>query len=161
MTDDGTLLGALFARRDRERRERVGSRLSIIEADARYEKNAQGAMRWYLHPDMPGACIDSMIVYRYEIPPHGATGRQRVQGNVVSYVLTGFGHTVVNDVTHDWEAGDVIAFPPLMRGIEFQHFNDSSEEVQLITAEPNLVGVYGVDLGSGFEQLEDAPGGDE
>lgn len=159
MTESGDLLNSLLARRDRERGERERAKLRISAEEAVVETNRNGTMRWYLHPDVPGAAINSTIVYRHEIPPHGATGKQRVQGNVVSFVVQGRGRTVVNGVEHHWEAGDVIGLPPLLDGVVVQHFNDADEEALLITAEPNLVDAFGVDMGSGFEQLEDAPQG--
>lgn len=157
MSETDDLLSRLLERRDRERAALARSMLSVPLEEAVLEENAQGGMRWYLHPDVPGPCIRSMLVYRYEIPPHSATGRQLVQGNIASFVAAGFGRTEVSGVEHPWQAGDVIAIPPLRDGSTVQHFNDSDEEALLITAEPNLLDAFGVDMGSGFEQLEPHP----
>jgi gentisate 1,2-dioxygenase len=154
---DATLLDHLFHRRDEERRVRAGARKSVREEDAVLEENRNGRMRWYLHPDLDGSCINCLIVYRHEIPPHSATGLQRAQGNIASYVVSGFGRSVVNGQEHQWKAGDVLGLPPLLNGVTYQHFNESDEEALLITAEPNLIDAFGVDMGSGFEQIEDAP----
>ena len=35
----------------------------------------------------------------------------RHQGGLALFVLDGRGHTIVNGVTHDWEAGDLILLP--------------------------------------------------
>ena len=159
MADDEstTFFDQILERRDRERvRDRAGA-VKISAAEALLETNRQGTMRWYMHPDLPGSCMRSSIVYRYEIPPGGATGKQRVQGNIVSFVVQGSGRTVVNGVEHPWGQGDVIGIPPVQNGIVFQHFNDSDVEAQLITCEPNFLDTFSVDMGSGFEQLEDAP----
>ena len=150
-----TFLDQIFERRDRERS--AGGVLKVSADDALCETNRQGTMRWYLHPDLPGAAIRSTIVYRYEIPAGGATGKQRVQGNIVSLVISGHGRTVVNGVEHKWSAGDVIGLPPQRDGVVFQHFNESDIEAQIITAEPNLLDAFSVDMGSGFEQIEDVP----
>ena len=120
------------------------------------ERSPQGVMRWYLHPEIPSGGFTSMIVYRYEIPPGGCTGKQRRQGNMVSFVVQGHGRTVVNGVEHRWDQGDVVALPPLLDGVEYQHFNDSDVEALLITAEPNHLGMLGVDAGCGLEQLATA-----
>lgn len=157
MNSDNSLLDHLFERRDEQRRALRSARLNIREEEAVVERNRNGVMRWYLHPDIPGAAIDSMIVYRHEIPPRGRTGRQLAQGNIATYVLSGHGRIVVNGEEHAWETGDVIGLPPLRDGVTYQHFNDSDETALLITAEPNLIGAFGVDMGSGFEQVEDAP----
>lgn len=154
---DKDLLARLLERRDQERAALAGAMLTVPEEQAVLEDSAQGRIRWYLHPDLPGRCIRSTLAYRYEIPPRSATGRQRIQGNVVSFVISGFGRTEVNGVEHPWDAGDVIAIPPLRDGSTVRHFNDSEEEALLITAEPNLLDAFGVDMGSGFEQLEPHP----
>jgi quercetin dioxygenase-like cupin family protein len=152
-----TFFDRVLERRDRERtRDRSGT-VKISAADALLETNRQGTMRWYQHPDIEGSCMRSSIVYRYEIAPGGGTGKQRVQGNVVSFVIQGSGHTVVNGTSHEWGPGDVIGIPPVQNGIVVQHFNTSDEEAQLITVEPNYYDSFSVDMGSGFEQLEDAP----
>jgi hypothetical protein len=64
---------------------------------------------------------------------------------------------MANGIEHPWETGDVIGIPPIDTGVEVQHFNDSDEVALLITAEPNYSDVFGIDMGSGFEQLEAAP----
>lgn len=152
-----TFLDEVFARRDRERaRDRAGL-INVTEDDALLETNRHATMRWYLHPDLPGRRIRSTIAYRYEIPPGGATGKQRVQGNIISFVVSGHGRTVVDGVEHEWAAGDVIGLPPRRDGLVVQHFNDSDEVAMLMTAEPNYLDAFGVDLGCGFEQIEDAP----
>ena len=156
-TASPTLLDALFARRDAERQAHGGKRQVIREEDAILEWNRQGHMRWYMHPDQDDNVIKSLIVYRYEIPPHSRTGKQRSQGNIAAYALSGYGRITVNGTTHDWEARDVIGLPALREGVEMQIFNDSDTEARLIVAQPNFVAIYGVDVGAGFEQLDDAP----
>lgn len=155
---NATLFDQLLAKRDEQRARREDARLIVREEAAVLETNRHATMRWYVHPSFDDLIDGNTIVYRYEIPPYGSTGRQHRQGNVVSLVLSGHGYTVVNGVQHQWEAGDVIGLPTLPNGIEFQHVNESDEAAMLITAEPNLFDVLGVDMGVGFEQLEDAPG---
>jgi hypothetical protein len=155
--DEGTVYARVMDRRDEERRRRTSPTLVIREEEALLEDNPQGRIRWYLHPELPEACFDTTVFYRYEIPPHSATGKQLVQGNLVSFVVSGHGYSVVNDVRLEWESGDVIGLPPLKEGVVFQHFNESDEVALLVTAEPNWRGVFDVDLGSGFEQLEPRP----
>jgi gentisate 1,2-dioxygenase len=152
-----TLLDDLIRRRDEQRAQAVGAMHTVALEDAVLEDNEQGRMRWYLHPALEDRCIRSTIVFRYEIPPGSATGLQRFQGNQVSYVISGHGRTLLNGVFHAWEAGDVIALPVLPDGVEVQHFNDSDEVALLLTAEPNFIGAFSVDMGSGFEQLAPRP----
>jgi quercetin dioxygenase-like cupin family protein len=153
----GSLLDELFALRDAQNAERKTGRLLVREEEATLETNRQGTMRWYIHPSFTGLVDHNTLFYRYEIPPHSATGRQHRQGNVVSYVITGHGYTEVDGVRHDWEAGDVIGLPPRVQGLTFQHVNLSDETALLVTAEPNLYQALGVEMGAGYEQLADAP----
>jgi quercetin dioxygenase-like cupin family protein len=153
----GTLLDDLFRRRDEQRAKLVGAMHTVRLEDTVLEDNEMGRMRWYLHPALEDRCIRSTLVFRYEIPPHSATGLQRFQGNQVSYVVSGHGRTVLNGVSHSWEAGDVIGIPVLPDGVEVQHFNDSDEVAMLLAAEPNFIESFTVDMGSGFEQLAPRP----
>ena len=154
--DDPSIYEWSFRRRDEERAVRAEAKLKISAADARVENCPQGVMRWYLHPEIASGGFKSMIVYRYEIPPGGFTGKQHRQGNMVSFVVQGHGHTVVNKAEHRWAAGDVIALPPLLDGVEYQHFNDSDEVALLVTAEPNHLDMLGVEAGCGLDQLSAA-----
>lgn len=158
---DKTLLDRFIEQRDRDRERLAAASTKVAEEDALFEENAHAPTRWYLHPMLPGRCINSTIVYRYELPPHSMTGLQRVQGNIMMYVISGYGRSEVDGVSHEWEAGDVIAIPPLMNGLRVRHENLSDEVAMLIAAEPNYIETFGVDLGSGFEQLEPRPGWEE
>jgi gentisate 1,2-dioxygenase len=154
-----TLLDWLYQRRDEEAATR--GRMTVVRlGDTSVENNANGPTRWYMHPALTDRCIQSTIVFRHEIPPHSATGIQRIQGNRVLYAISGHGHTVLNGTAHTWEAGDVIAVPVLPDGVTVQHVNESDETALLIAAEPNWTGVFGVAMGSGFEQVESWKGGE-
>lgn len=153
-----TLLDRMFEKRDEERVRLAASMVKVTEDEALLEENANATTRWYLHPFLADRCINSMIVYRYEIEPGEETGLQQVQGNVILYVISGAGRTETNGVAHEWEAGDVINLPPLKDGHKVRHINTSDETALLIGAEPNLTEAFGIDLGSGFEQIEARPG---
>jgi hypothetical protein len=61
-------------------------------------------------------------------------------------------------VKHSWEKGDVVNLPLRQKGIIFQHINDDPDyPTKFVAAEPNFFACTGVDRGSGFEQVEDAP----
>lgn len=153
-----TLLQRLFARRDDYRERARKGALKVAEEDAVLETNEHATMRWYVHPDFDHVVDRNTLVYRYEIEPHGETGLQSRQGNVVSFVVSGHGYTLMNGKKHAWKAGDVIGMPPLPNGVTFKHVNESDETAMLVTAEPNLFDALGVDMGASFEQLEPAPG---
>jgi hypothetical protein len=51
-----------------------------------------------------------------------------------------------------------VFLPVLPNGVEYQHFNSDPETPAVfIAAEENAFDALGVDMGSGFEQLEDSP----
>jgi gentisate 1,2-dioxygenase len=64
----------------------------------------------------------------------------------------------LNGKRYEWEEGDFVVLPILPSGVEYQHFNSApNNSVLLIADQSNLFDALGVDLGSGFEQLENAP----
>lgn len=155
---DGSLLGALLSQRDQERERLRTARMVIRGRDVEPELNQMGSIRWYSHPHLADLGCRMMIVYTLELPPGGHSGRQLHQGGRLHYVWQGRGHTIIDGVRHDWQAGDVLLLPLKYDGVIHQHFNDSwGEPVKLICAEPNFYDMFGVDLGSGFEMLEPCP----
>lgn len=152
------LLEVLFQVRD-EWRQRVSNAITVVKGrKLSWEFNRQGKMKWYLHPALTDRAIRSLVIFMQEIPPLSRTGKQRHQGGLVHYILEGRGHTILNGEKHEWEAGDFVVLPTLPDGVEYQHFNtDPDKPVLFIAAQANLFDALGVDMGSGFEQLEDAP----
>jgi len=45
----------------------------------------------------------------------------------VIFILEGKGHTIIDGVRHDWEAGDLMLLKMTPGGVEHQHFNDDPE----------------------------------
>jgi gentisate 1,2-dioxygenase len=115
-------------------------------------------MRWYMHPAIKDTILSTHLFFEQEIPPGSRTGRLKFQGEQVMYILEGKGYTVLDGVKHHWKAGDVVNLPLRKHGIVIQHFNEDPEKpAKFVAAEPNLFACAGVDRGSGFEQIEDAP----
>jgi mannose-6-phosphate isomerase-like protein (cupin superfamily) len=76
---------------------------------------------------------------------------------LVHFILEGHGAVEVDGVRYEWEAGDCVALPIKSLGVEYQFFNlDAQNPARYLAATPNFFEVLGVDLGSSFEQLEDA-----
>lgn len=152
------LLQALFDRRDRER-ESLAKSTKVVEGDkVPLENNQMGLYKWYLHPDKQDMAIRTILFWTEEIPPGGKSGKQRHQGGRVHYVQEGHGYTEIDGVNHEWEKGDLILLPIRPKGVVFQHFNgDPRNRAKLICTEPNWFDALGVDLGSGFEQVENSP----
>lgn len=152
-----TLLDALFRLRDEYRLQSHQGLRVLRGRELPWEHNRQGTMRWYLHPCKRDTAIRSLMVYVQEIPPGGRSGRQRCPGGLVHYILSGQGAVEVDGVRHRWEQGDCVALPIKPFGVEYQFVNlDPQRPARYLAAAPNLFEVLGVDLGSVFEQLEEA-----
>ncbi len=154
---EATLLDSLFQLRDEYRwQSQTGLRV-VRGRDLPWEHNRQGRMRWYLHPYKNDTAIKSLLFYVQELPPGGKSGRQRCPGGLVHYVLDGHGAIEIDGTRHEWEPGDCIALPLKSLGVEYQFFNlDTHHPARYLMGTPNFFAILGVDLGSSFEQLEDA-----
>jgi gentisate 1,2-dioxygenase len=145
----------LIALRDRQR-ERAKRGVQVVRGDELpQESNAQGLMRWYMHPAIENTILNTLMFYEQELPPRSRSGRLKFQGGQVMYILAGAGYTLVDGVKHPWKAGDVLNLPVRRDGIVVQHVNDDSEtSAKFLACEPKFVDAAGVDRGSGFELLE-------
>ena len=153
-----TLLDQLFELRDKQRAD-VAKGLKVVRGKERgVERNRNGLVKWYMHPMLNDTASKALIVYTQEIPAGSKSGKQKLQGGVLVYVLEGEGYTLLDNDKHEWFRGDMINIPQRDKGITVQHFNSSPDyPVRLLSVQPNLVDCLGVDRGAGFEQLEDAP----
>lgn len=156
MTAPPTLLDALLALRDVQRRQRQGAAMVIKERDLPLEINALGRMRWYLHPSLLDRAVQSMLVSVVELLPGEVSGRLRYQGGSVIFCVAGTVQTTIDDVVYEWSADDCLNVPIREDGVAIQHRNVSDGPAKLLEASPNLVHALGVDRGSGFEILEPA-----
>jgi quercetin dioxygenase-like cupin family protein len=149
---------AILALRDKQRAQRDRGIQVIKESELPLERNRQGLMRWYMHPEITDTVLSTLVVFQQDIPPGSRSGRLKFQGNQVIYVMEGRGYTLIDGVRHDWEEGDILNLPLRRGGIIVQHVNADPQRIaRFIAVEPNLLACTGVDRGSGFEQLEDSP----
>jgi hypothetical protein len=148
----------LLKLRDEQREHRKNGLQVIRGKELPQEVNRQGLMRWYMHPSIKDTVLSTHMFWEQEIPPGSRSGRMKFQGEQVMYIIEGKGYTLIDGVKHHWKAGDVVNLPLRKPGIVIQHFNeDMNAPAKFVAAEPNLVHTTGVDRGSGFEQIEDAP----
>ena len=148
----------LLAMRDRQREQRKSAIQVIKGSKLPQEVNRQGLMRWYMHPAIADTVLTTHLFFEQEIPPGSRSGRLKFQGEQIMYILEGRGYTLIDGVKHSWKAGDVVNLPLRKKGIVIQHVNeDPDQPVKFVAAEPNFFACTGVDRGSGFEQIEDAP----
>jgi len=144
--------------RDEEREKNKDAVMIVKGKELPWETNKQGVMRWYLHPCIKDTIIKPFIFFSQKIPPGSRSGQLTLQGGQVVYVWKGRGHTILDEVRYDWQAGDLIQLPLKIAGVTFQHYNDDENETaELICVEADTIGALGVDKGSGFEQREFSP----
>jgi gentisate 1,2-dioxygenase len=147
-----------FRLRDEEREKNKDAVVIVKGQELPWEINKQGVMRWYLHPSIQDTVIKPFIFYTQKIPPGSRSGKLTFQGGQVVYAWKGRGHTILDEMRYDWQAGDIIQFPLRIAGVTYQHFNDDENQAaELICVEADTVGALGVDKGSGFEQREFSP----
>lgn len=139
-------------------REQHQAGASLLTRDgATPELTRMGAMRWYLHPALTGTSTQSLYVHELTLPAGSRSGRMRVQGGIIHFVLEGSGHTVVDGRSHSWEADDVIALPIREAGVVYQHVNDGDAAARLLVVWPNLDSALGPEAGVELTVLEDCP----
>ena len=82
-------------------------------------------------------------IFRQTIPPGLSSDMQRHHHETVHYVISGTGHSDVEDETQPWATGDFIYTPPWTW---HRHYNDSAEEpVEFLTIENSrLLGLLGL-----------------
>ncbi len=82
-------------------------------------------------------------IFRQTIPPGQSSDMQRHHHETVHFVISGDGHSEVEDETESWSAGDFVYTPPWTW---HRHYNDSAEHpVEFLTIENSrLLGLLGV-----------------
>ena len=82
-------------------------------------------------------------IFRQTIPPGLSSDMQRHHHETVHFVISGDGHSEVEDETESWTTGDFVYTPPWTW---HRHYNDSAEHpVEFLTIENSrLLGLLGV-----------------
>ncbi|MFJ6567439.1 cupin domain-containing protein [Streptomyces sp. NPDC091292] len=82
-------------------------------------------------------------IFRQTIPAGLSSDMQRHHHETVHYVISGDGHSEIEDETAGWSAGDFVYTPPWTW---HRHYNDSAEHpVEFLTIENSrLLGLLGV-----------------
>ena len=149
----------LFRMRDEHREQVKNARGSIKFKELEWEVNRQGKMKWYLHPAKKDTGHRAIMMYVQEIPPGSRSGKVKHQGGSAFFIWKGRGYSIINGKKYEWEADDALLLPiDIFNGATYQHFNsDPGNPALLIYAQANTTDSLGVDLGVGFEQLENCP----
>lgn len=152
------LWSELIALRDEQRADRASAIQVVRLRDLPQESNAQGLMRWYMHPGLRDIILKTLSIYEQTLPPRGRSGRLQFQGGQILFIIEGVGYTLIDGVKYPWKPRDVLNLPTKKDGIIVQHFNtDDAKPARFLVVEPNLFAATGVDRGCGFEQLENSP----
>lgn len=82
-------------------------------------------------------------IFRQQIPAGTSSDMQRHHHETVHFVISGHGHTELEDETEAWATGDFIYTPPWTW---HRHYNDSSDaSVEFLTIENSrLLGLLGL-----------------
>ncbi len=153
-----TLLDDLFFRRNRWRQAMSKARWIVKEKEQPLETNRMGIYRWYVHPSFDDVAMKSILFWTQDIPPQSRSGKQKLQGGRAHYVIAGQGYSIINGVKYEWSPQDVFLLPVISGGAVVQHFNTSpTVPAKLACCEPNWYDILGMDMASGFEQIEDCP----
>ncbi|MDQ1035394.1 gentisate 1,2-dioxygenase [Streptomyces sp. V3I8] len=82
-------------------------------------------------------------IFRQTIPPGLSSDMQRHHHETVHYVITGDGHSEIEDDSVSWSTGDFVYTPPWTW---HRHYNDSEEHpVEFLTIENSrLLGLLGL-----------------
>ncbi|MBI2185216.1 MAG: cupin domain-containing protein [Thaumarchaeota archaeon] len=84
---------------------------------------------WYLIRSEMGFDNLGVSMFIEEVAPHKSNVMHRHFSEATVYILSGKGHTVLDEDTLEWKAGDAVFVPP-MRWHQF--FNDGDETVRYI-----------------------------
>lgn len=106
----------------------VIGRIVVRDRERPWDVSAQAKAKRYLsphEPDLQDTALQDWEVFRQTIPER--SGKHRHQGGLIIFVLAGRGHSVIDGVRCDWEAGDAMLLPMTPKGVEHQHFNDDPE----------------------------------
>lgn len=103
----------------------IVGRVVVRSRDRPWDVSAQAQSKRYLSPHEPelqDTASQDWEVFLQIIPER--SGKHRHQGGLIIFVLEGRGHSVIEGVRYDWEAGDAMLLPLTTTGVEHQHFND-------------------------------------
>jgi hypothetical protein len=98
----------------------------VVKAKERpWDLHRQAKSKRYLSPFEPELADTARLEWDVFLQTFDErSGKHRHQGGLVIFILEGKGHTIIDGVRHDWEAGDLMLLGMTAGGVEHQHFND-------------------------------------
>lgn len=110
-----------------EKRRRAG-RVVVKASELKFGRTRMGNLAYVVDPRIGfNAKVISTLVA--EIPPGGRSGAHRHLYEEVNYILSGQGHSVIEDQSYKWKAGDAFSIPVFGW---HQHFNTGSEPARFL-----------------------------
>ncbi len=107
--------------------------------DARGLVTKRGARSLFMVDKSIGYHTAGLSAVMHELAPGLFQSRHRHGGEAWLYVISGIGYSVIDEVRHDWEAGDLIVVD---HWVWHQHFNASSEQTARIIRIHNFDALY-------------------
>ena len=96
--------------------------------DLKMERTRMGRLAYVVDPRL-GFHVKSMATLVAEIPPGGRSGAHRHLYEEIEYVVSGEGHSIIEDQRYDWKTGDALSIP--MFGWH-QHFNTGNKPARFL-----------------------------
>jgi gentisate 1,2-dioxygenase len=132
-----------YARRLRRlaagRRDREGARLVTHWDDVTGRVTKRGAKSAFLVDPSIGYRTSGLTAVLHELAPGLWQSRHRHGGEAFLYCVSGQGRSVVDDVEHEWEAGDLVVIDHWQW---HQHFNRSREHTARLIRVHNFDALY-------------------
>lgn len=132
-----------YARRtQRLARQAAGSdaaRLITRFDDVRGLVTKRGARSLFMVDKSIGFHTAGLSAVMHELAPGKYQSRHRHGGEAWLYVISGTGYSMIDDVRHDWEAGDLIVVD---HWAWHQHFNGSAEKTARLVRIHNFDALY-------------------
>jgi gentisate 1,2-dioxygenase len=127
----------------------------IKQSDREWEQTRNGKTLWYTHPSFESMDNGMRMfeTYLMELPPGGRSGKHLHVGEEAHFIIEGNGHTVIDDVSWEWDTQDVVAVPALAT---HQSFNDDPDRPATFLVFKSRL--YDYASYGGIEHLEDASG---
>ena len=86
-------------------------RIILRGRDIEMRPSRSGGRRIDLAAPWCGSPVRTLHVFLREVPPGGQSGMHRHRNEAVLHILKGRGHSDVEGVRYDWEAGDTLCVP--------------------------------------------------
>lgn len=123
----------------RTHRQREGARLVTYWDDVVGRVTKRGARSAFLVDPSIGYSTSGLTAVVHELAPGLWQSRHRHGGEAFLYVVSGTGKSVVDEVEHDWEAGDLVVIDHWQW---HQHFNSSTERTARLIRVHNFEALY-------------------